>query len=117
MPTRGQRLDLLKRMASWLAPEAPVLLAARVVPQAWPQLVLALQWLRAGGRLRLGDSHTRYFALDGSEHRSFVHCFSPRSLGREIRLAGYRRVARERYFHVLRPRLDRLDPSAVQVMA
>jgi len=102
VPTRSERLALLRRIADWLSVGAPLLLSARTVSRAWPRVVLAAQWLRAGGRRWLGDSHTRYFLPDGSEHRSFVHCFSPRALEREIRLAGYRPVARENSFHVLR---------------
>jgi SAM-dependent methyltransferase len=102
VPTRIERLALLRRISGWLATDAPLLLSARTVSRVWPRAVLASQWLLAGGRRRPGDSHTRYFLPDGSEHRSFVHCFSPRTLELEIRLAGYRRVARERSFHVLR---------------
>ncbi len=102
VPTRTQRLELLRRIAGWLAADAPLLLSARTVSRAWPRTVLTAQWLLALGRRRLGDSHTRYFHPDGSEHRSFVHCFSPRTLEREIRLAGYRRTAREPSFDVLR---------------
>jgi len=49
------------------------------------------------------DCWARFFAPDGTVHRSFVHCFTARSLRREHSAAALGLVARERSFLVLEP--------------
>jgi SAM-dependent methyltransferase len=104
LPRARERIAVLRRIAAGLSGRGRLLLSARVIRGRWSRAVLALQWLRSVGRHELGDSHTRFLSPDGTVHRSFVHCFTARSLRREYTAAAFDAVARERSFLVLEPR-------------
>ena len=90
LPERSGRIAILRRMARWLAPDGVLLLSARRLRSVYGRLILTLQWLRHRSRHggSWGDSHTRWIAVDGSLHRSFIHYFTGRALSRELRQAG-----------------------------
>jgi len=103
LPRSRERIDVLRRLRAALSSRGRLLLSARVVPGRWSWAVLAAQWLRSAARHEPGDSHTRFLTPDGTVHRSFVHCFTARSLRREYSAAALGLVARERSFLVLEP--------------
>jgi len=103
LPRSRERIDVLRRLRAALSPHGRLLLSARVTPGRWSRVVLAAQWLRSAGRRDPGDSHTRFLAPDGTVHRSFVLCFTARSLRREYLAAAIDLVAWERSFLVLEP--------------
>ncbi len=105
IPRRRERIAVLRRLAAGLRAGGSLLLSARVFTGAWSHAVLALQWLRSGCRHDLGDSHTRFLSPDGTVHRSFVHCFTARTLRREYEAAGLTAVAEEKSFVVLQTEL------------
>lgn len=85
-----ERVELLRRMGTWLAPDAGMLLAARRAVGGWRRLVLTVQWLACGARRPWGASHTRWISTRGQVHRSFVQVFPWRVLRNEWRAAGLR---------------------------
>ena len=107
LPRRKERSAVLGRLADGLPSRGRILLDARVVRGAWARLVLLYARNKAGRGAEFGDSHTRFLSPDGTIHRSFVHCFSERSLHREIARAGLQAVAHERGFYVLAPDTSR----------
>jgi SAM-dependent methyltransferase len=111
LPRSRDRSAVLGRLASGLPSRGRILLNARVVEGLWARIPLLIQWLKAERQGDLGDSHTRFLSPDGTIHRSFVHCFSERSLHREIARAGLQAVAVERGFHVLAPHPNRGRPA------
>ena len=80
---------LLRRMATWLAPEGAMLLSARRATGAWARATLTVQWLAGRGRRSWGASHTRWLSVRGDLHRSFVMVFSAGALRREWTAAGW----------------------------
>jgi hypothetical protein len=90
LPLAAERVALLRRMASWLAPGGAFLVSARLVRRAYERLLLSLLWMRAGSLepAAWGKAHTRYLTPDGALHRSFVHYFTLRRLHSEARAAG-----------------------------
>ena len=103
LPRSRERIEVLRRLRAALSPSGRLLLSARIIRGGWSRAVLAAQWLRSAGRCEPGDSHTRFLAPDGTVHRSFVHCFTARSLRREYEAAEIGLVARERSFLVMGP--------------
>ena len=70
--------------------------------------MLLVEWMAARvrprrRRIELGDSHTRWIALDGSVRRAYVHRFSGRGLAREIRRGGFRASGVGAGLYPLRP--------------
>jgi SAM-dependent methyltransferase len=101
LPSSADRVELLRRMASWLAPGGVVFLSARLVSGAWARIILRLQRFgrasggsaftgREGGRRAWGDTHTRWVSQEGVVRRSFVHVFTRRHLRDEVSAAGLR---------------------------
>ena len=92
IPEADDRVDLLRRMAVWLAPRGAILLSARRVRRIYERGILSLQWLSNARRRHRpwGASHTRYIAPDGKLLRSFVHYFTDAALRREVGSAGMR---------------------------
>jgi SAM-dependent methyltransferase len=92
LPRRRERIDLLRRLRSWLRPDGAVFLSARRLRSLYDRLILTLQWLALQRKCgaEWGDSHTRWIPHDGALRRSFVHVFSPRQLRAEIASADLR---------------------------
>ena len=92
LPTSAGRVDLLRRIRSWLAPGGVVYLSARRLRSLYERAVLTLQWLALSrrGRIEWGESHTRWISADGGLHRSFVRVFSHPQLREEIDAGGFR---------------------------
>jgi len=92
LPGRRGRVELLRRVRSWLRPGGAVFLSARRLLSFYDRLILSLQWLalQRSGDAEWGDSHTRWIPDDGRLRRSFVHVFSPEQLRRESAAAGFR---------------------------
>ena len=90
LPAREERLALLAKMARWLAPGGVIFLSARWFEGFYAPAILTLQRaVRLSDRqARWGQSHTRWLALDGAVHRSFIHIFTKLAVEREARQAG-----------------------------
>jgi SAM-dependent methyltransferase len=92
IPEAADRIELLRRIAGWLAPGGAVFVSARRVGRPYVRAMLTLEWLlaRARGRGRpWGSSHTRYLTPDGRLERSFVQVFTEHRLRREVERAGF----------------------------
>ena len=88
---RQARIDLLQKMSRWLAPNGRVFLSARRVRGGYDRALLTLQWM-AGARRKAsnwGASHTRWIAMNGTLHRSFINVFTERQLQREAKAGGF----------------------------
>jgi len=92
LPSRADRVALLRRLATWLAQDGTIFLSARRLRSGYERLILSLQWLalQRGGFGEWGDSHTRWIPGDGSLRRSFVHVFTEGALREEAERAGFR---------------------------
>lgn len=93
LPGARSRVDVLRRVGSWLRPGGVALLSARRLRRPYDALLLTLQHAarrRRGERSEWGATHTRWIAPDGRLARSFVQVFSRRALEREIDAAGLR---------------------------
>jgi SAM-dependent methyltransferase len=92
LPLERARVDLLRRLRSWLRPAGVVFVSARRALSIYERLILVLQWLahRRSGEWELGDSHTRWIPEDGGLRRSFVHVFSIDRLRAEGAAVGFR---------------------------
>jgi len=92
LPGSRERVELLRRIRSWLRPGGCVFLSARRLLSFYDRLILSLQWLalQRSGEAEWGDSHTRWIPDDGRLCRSFVHVFSPEQLRHETGSAGFR---------------------------
>jgi SAM-dependent methyltransferase len=90
IPGRRTRVDILSRMRGWLRPAGVIYLSARRIEGLYSRAVLTCSLLsRRGPRGRaFGDTNTRWLGMDGAIRRSFVKCFTARSLAGEIREAG-----------------------------
>lgn len=104
VPGRSRRVELLRRIAGWLRPGAPLLVSARRVRSAWERLLLGVSWLSRRGRrgFEPGDSHTRWIDATGALRRSYVHVFTPAGFRREVRAAGLAEQEREGAHALLR---------------
>jgi SAM-dependent methyltransferase len=91
LPRAAERVATLARIGNWLAPGGTVLLSARRLRGIHERLLLTLQWIRrrAARSREWGDTHTRWIAVNGEVHRSFLHVFRDFSLRREIEAAGF----------------------------
>jgi SAM-dependent methyltransferase len=90
VPGRARRVELLRRIAGWLGPGAPLLVSARRVRSSWERLLLGVTRLSSGGRrgFEPGDSHTRWIDATGRLRRSYVHVFTPAEFRHEVQSAG-----------------------------
>jgi 2-polyprenyl-3-methyl-5-hydroxy-6-metoxy-1,4-benzoquinol methylase len=92
LPGSRERVELLRRIRSWLRPGGSVFLSARRLLSVYDRLILSLQWLalQRSGEAEWGDSHTRWIPDDGRLCRSFVHLCSEEQLRHETSSAGFR---------------------------
>jgi len=89
LPSRIDRVEVLRRALGWLQPGGVVFLSARLVRSAWDRVCLTVQWgARRPPRATWGSSHTRWLTTDGTLGRSFIHVFTDRTLRRELDDAG-----------------------------
>ena len=89
IPTRGERVEVLRALGERLRPGGGIFLSARRTKRVYDRLVLTAQWLSRNARGEWGASHTRYIGPDGELYRSAVRVFSPRGLRREVAAAGF----------------------------
>jgi SAM-dependent methyltransferase len=108
LPSREDRIALLRRMRGWLEPGGVILLSARRVRGGWARLVLLAQALstRRGSPRTWGASHTRWLDPSGGLHRSFVQVFGERMIRREVDAAGLEAENWEGGHVLLRPVAD-----------
>ncbi len=89
LPSRRERVDVLRMLARSLEPGGRIFLSARRVRRGWDRVVLTiLRWNGKSARKEWGVAHTRYVTSDGRLRRSFVRMFTDRQLRRETREAG-----------------------------
>ncbi len=109
---RAYRVEVLKRISSWLGSSGAIFLSARRAVEARPRIMLTLQWVLARGSREWGDSHTRWIDSEGTLRRSFVHYFTPAQVAAEIAEANLQMSDWMGGHCVLRPRPQRDRTSA-----
>lgn len=91
LPGRASRVAVLRRIRDWLGEQGIVFLSARLVRSWRGRSILALARLRGiGTGAEWGASHTRSIDARGDVRRSFVHCFHPGALQKEVASGGFR---------------------------
>jgi len=86
--SQTDRVSMLRRAATWLAPDGVIVLSGRTVSALRDRVLLAILWARRGGKQLWGDAHARWINADAEVERSFLHFFTRRRLLMEARAAG-----------------------------
>lgn len=89
IPSREVRIEILRKIGRWLAPDGVVFLSARRVQRIYDRWILTLQWGAGRFREEWGKSHSRWISSDGGIRRSFVHVFTDSRLRAEAKRAGF----------------------------